>query len=217
MSTLLLVLGFGGLILGGVLLNIARLTRLYARIPHSSIAAARGRVEISGVARAVEGARTHDPEGVPCIWHRVLIEYGSDDDRPEAHKLESGTVGDAAVDTILLDDGTGRCAMVIGKSLQSFEREVRQAGHNTRRVILRIREGTRLFAVGRVEKLARPERGATHRIEWDRSLMVAYSNRSLETMARDTPMMTTWGIGLLVIGAPALIWGLWLSFSPMWL
>jgi hypothetical protein len=217
MSTLLLIVGFAGLIVGGVLLKIARMTRRLAEVRHSSIASARGLVEISGVARAVEGARTRDPEGVSCVWHRVLVEIGADDDRPEDRKIESGKIGDPAVDTILLDDGTGRCAMVIGKSLHSFEREERREGRNTRRVTLRIREGTRMHAVGRIEKLERPERGATHRIIWDPGVAGGYSNRSIETMAADIPMMTKWGIGLLVVGAPALAWGLWLAFGPMWL
>jgi len=72
MSTLLLFLGSGALIVGGVLLNIARLTRRLATIPSSTIAGARGLVQISGRARAAEGARTRDPEGVPGIWHRVV-------------------------------------------------------------------------------------------------------------------------------------------------
>jgi hypothetical protein len=96
-----------------------------------------------------------------------------------------------------------------------MERKVWKAEGLTHLVILRITDGTKLYAVGRVGKLARPERGATHRIEWDRSVPTGYSHRSLETMAKDIPWMRKWGIGLLVAGAPALVWGLWLSFGPM--
>jgi len=215
MSTLILFVGFGALIAGGGLLKIARLTRLYSNIPSSTIAGARGLVQISGVARAAEGASTHDPEGTPCIWHRVVRVYDNSE-HGEREVIEGGPPQDPAVDTILLDDGTGRCAMaILGKSSSFFERKVWKTEGLTQLVIVRIPAGMKLYAVGRVEKLERPERGATHRIEWDRSLHVAYSHRSLETMAKDVPWMSKWGIGLLVFGAPALVYGLWLSFGHM--
>jgi hypothetical protein len=215
MSTLLLIVGFGGLIAGGVLLKIARLTAKLSNIPSSTIANAKGVVQISGLARAAEGARTHDPEGVPCIWHRVIRVYRRKNS--EREHLEGDPPADpAAVDTILLDDGTGRCAMVLGKRSSRFmDRQVWKTEGLTQVVILRIPAGTKIYAVGRVEKLARPERGATHRIEWERSLLVGYSDRSLEVMTNDIPWMNKWGIGLLLLGAPALAYGLWLSFGPM--
>ncbi len=215
MSTLLLIVGFGALIVGGALLKIARLTRLYAHIPSSTITAARGLVQISGAARAADGARTRDPEGTPCIWHRVVRVYDNGDEGERELPEGEPPADPASVDTILLDDGTGRCAMTVGKHGNFFERKVWKKEGLTQLVILRIPAGMKLYAVGRVEKLARPERGATHRIEWDRSLHVACSNRSLEAMAKDVPGMKKWGIGLLILGAPALAYGLWLSFGPM--
>jgi len=215
MSILLLIVGFGALIVGGVLLRIARLTTLYAGIPSSTIASAKGLVQISGVARAAEGARTRDPEGAPCIWYRV-VRVHQDGDRGEREAIEGELPVDPAVlDTILLDDGTGRCAMVLGKHANFFERKVWKTEGPTQLEIQRISDGMKLYAIGRVERLARPERGATHRIAWDRSLHVACSNRSLETMAKDVPWMKQWGLGLWVVGAPVLVYGLWLSFGPM--
>lgn len=215
MSILLLIVGFGALIVGGGLLKIARLTSLYARIPSSTIASAQGLVQIAGVARAAVGARTRDPEGTPCIWYRVVRVY-QDGDRGEREIVEGESpVDPAVIDTILLDDGTGRCAIVLGKHANFFERKGWKTEGLTQLEIQRISDGTKLYAVGRVEKLARPERGATHRIEWDRSLKVACSNRSLETMAKDVPWMKNWGVGLLVLGAPTLVYGLWLSFGPL--
>ena len=216
MSTLLLFLGFGGLIVGGVLLHVARLTDKLSTIRSSSIADAQGVVQISGAARAAEGARTRDPEGVPCVWHRVVRVYDSSEGG-EREVTEGGPPADpAAVDTILIDDGTGRCAMVLrDKSSRFMERNVWKKEGLTQLVILRITEGTKIYAVGRVEKLARPERGATHRIEFERGQPVGYSHRSLEAMARDIPWMKKWGVGLLLLGAPALVCGLWLTFSPM--
>lgn len=215
MSILLLILGFGGLIVGGVLLHVARLTGKLSGIRTSTIADARGLVQICGVARAAEGARTHDPEGVPCVWHRVVRVY--DTESGEREVVEGGPPADpASVDTILLDDGTGRCAMVLlGRSARFMERQVLKKEGLTELVILRIPAGTKIHAVGRVEKLARPERGATHRIEWERGLPVGYSHRPLEAMASDIPWMKQWGIGLMVCGAPALAYGLWLTFGPL--
>jgi len=216
MSLALLWLGFAALIAGGVLLKIARLTRQYSTIPSSTIASAKGLVQISGVARAAEGARTRDPEGTPCIWYRLARVY-QDGEHAEREIFEDEPAVDPAVlNTILLDDGTGRCAMVFpAKSARFMERKVWKTEGLSQLVILRIPDGLKLYAVGRVETLARPERGATHRIEWDRSLHVGCSHRSLETMAKDIPWMKQWGIGLVLVGAPALAYGLWSTFAPL--
>jgi hypothetical protein len=210
MNMWLLVLGFAALIIGVGLLRVTQLTARYAAtIRPSTIAAARGVVEISGHARAAEGARTRDPNGVPCIWHRVVIESADG----EQLEIEGGPPADpAAVDTILLDDGTGLCSFVVGNTRGFFEREVKKLAGGQCRVILRIKDGTKLFAVGRVERLAQRERGATHRIEWDRSLHVAYSNRSLATMGKDVPRMWKISIGLVLLGAAMVTGALLLIF-----
>lgn len=213
MNEVLLAVGLLCLGLGVGASWVARLTfRLSVTIKRSTIAAASGVVEIAGKARALEGAPTRDAEGVPCIWHRVYIESLDGDTR----WLEDETPRDPAKhDTILLDDGTGACAMVIGTQDHKFLRDAQRQKlpSGMYRVTMRIREGTPLYAVGRVERLPRPERGATHRIEWDRSLPTGYSTRSIATMAGDLPRLIKIAVGLLLVGSASTAWALWHIFG----
>jgi hypothetical protein len=212
MSVLLLIAGFAGLIVGKGLSWAARRAAELADIRTSSIAAARGIVQISGTVRAPEGARILDPLGNRCVWYRLARVY---DDGTEVIEGDPPP-GTAAVDTILVDDGTGRCAMVLGKRVSRlFERAAWKQEGLTRLVILRLVDGTTVHAVGQVEKLARPDRGATHRIAWVRGMTDAYSHRSLETMVNDVPWMRRWAIGLMMAGAPAAACGLWLTLAPL--
>lgn len=209
MRLALLIIGLLILGAGLAMIRVMRLTRRYAStIRRSNIAAASGLVEISGVARALEGAPHEDPDGVACIWHRVVMIHddGTFQDDP-------GHAMDRQADAILLDDGTGRCAMTIEKPPGFMTREMLKSAGKKRRGVLRIREGTRLHAIGRVEKLTSPSRGATHRIEWDRAPPSGFSDPSLEEMADFTPRMKAFAVGASILGAVLVATGLWLVFG----
>jgi hypothetical protein len=174
----------------------------------STIASARGYVEITGLARAIDGAPTKNPlTGSPCIWWRAWNERPEDIDRPDDEHQSR--------DPILIDDGTGACAVEID-TLQGFgEREVVKSHGFGAFVIRKIQAGTRLYAIGRIQRLAVPERGATHRLSADGDMRLGISLRPLEQTARHLPTMKKISLGaflvsgvllLVAIGYAALLW-----------
>src|SRR4051812_40223605 len=95
--------------IGQAFRTYARLVQKYSDgAPRSSIDQARGFAEISGVARAPEGAPTTNPvTGSSCVWYRVVFERDDTLDRVDSEHVSR--------DAVLLDDGTGTCAVAIEK------------------------------------------------------------------------------------------------------
>lgn len=211
--TQILVLFFLAVIAGSAGLamrNFARRVRKYAdAAASSSIADARGFVEITGLARAASGAPGMNPiTGSPCVWYRVVYERDGDMDVPDT--TEKST------DPLLLDDGTGVCAIDVDKIGGFPEREVIESYNSGARVLHKIVAGTRLYAIGRIRKLAIPERGATHRLEKDPDMRMVLSFRPLERTAAYLPQMRRISLGALVI-AGILLLGSVVSAITMWL
>jgi hypothetical protein len=173
--------------------NYARLVRKYSEgAPPSTIAQARGFAQISGVARAMSGAPTVNPlTRSPCVWYAEIIES---DDRSAMLDPDR-----ASRDPILMDDGTGACAVTVNKLPSFCEREVIESYSTGARVVRMIRAGTRLYAIGRVEQLAVPDRGATHRLVGDEEFRVLLGHQPLERTVRNLPLMRKLSIGGFVL------------------
>jgi len=177
----------------------ARIVQKYsATARRSTIAEARGFVEITGLARAADGAPTTNPlTGSRCVWWRAYYEKPDDIDRPDSEQRSR--------DPVLIDDGTGACAVEIDM-LQSFgEREVVKSYPLGDFVIRKIQAGTRLYAIGRIQRLAVPERGATHRLSGDGEMRMAVSYRPLEATAVHLPTIRKISLGGFLVSGVLLL------------
>jgi len=176
LSALAAAIGFG-------LTKYARRIRAYADVARpATIGSAHGLAQITGLARSVDGAPTSNPiTGSPCVWYGVFYECDGELDRQDGDNRSSYP--------ILLDDGTGACEVSIDSVGSFAQREVIGRDAAGTRVLRTIAAGARLHAIGRVTKLPRPERGATHRLTHDAEMRMAVSHRSLDQIAQYIPTM----------------------------
>jgi hypothetical protein len=175
-----------------------RVAKIADAVQRTSIARAQGFVEITGLARAPDGAPTTNPlTGSPCAWYQAVIESDGEIDTVDREN--------SSIHPVLLDDGTGACAVAIDRLASFADREVVEQYGGGVRAIRKILAGTPLFAIGRIERLAVPERGATHRLVDDPEMRGAVSLHPLERTTRYLPLIRKLSLGAFVLAGLLLL------------
>jgi hypothetical protein len=130
--------------------------------------AAKGFVELAGIARALNSEVLRDPiTHKPCVWYHFETE-----ERKRWGKNSDWRVIDSATSArpFVLDDGTALCAiMTLQATIDRRKPEVIKVSSTLRHRVWRIRAGDPLYALGHMERLApgeldaEPSAGATGR------------------------------------------------------
>ena len=130
--------------------------------------AAKGFVELSGIARALNSEVLRDPiTHKPCVWYHFETE-----ERKRWGKNSDWRVIDSATSArpFVLDDGTALCAiMTLQATIDRRKPEVIKKSSTLRHRVWRICAGDPLYALGHMERLAsgeldaQPSAGATGR------------------------------------------------------
>lgn len=115
--------------------------------------AAKGFVELSGIARALSSEVLRDPiTHKPCVWYHFETE-----ERKRWGKNSDWRVTDSAtsVRPFVLDDGTGLCAILtLQATIDRRKPEVIKKSSTLRHKVWRICAGDPLYALGHIERLA---------------------------------------------------------------
>lgn len=115
--------------------------------------AAKGFVELSGIARALNSEVLRDPiTRKPCVWYHFETE-----ERKRWGKNSDWRVINSATSArpFVLDDGTALCAiMSLQATIERRKPEVIKESRTLRHKVWRIRAGDPLYALGHIERLA---------------------------------------------------------------
>jgi hypothetical protein len=138
----------------GLWRNGMKLRSLSSNTATSKVAsAAKGFVELSGIARALNSEVLRDPiAGKPCVWYHFETE-----ERKRWGKNSDWRVTNSATSArpFVLDDGTALCAILtLQATIDRRKPEVIKKSSTVRHKVWRIRAGDPLYALGHIERLA---------------------------------------------------------------
>jgi hypothetical protein len=138
----------------GLWRNGMKLRSLSSNTATSKVAsAAKGFVELSGIARALNSDVLRDPiTHKPCVWYHFETE-----ERKRWGKNSDWRVINSATSArpFVLDDGTALCAILtLQATIDRRKPEVIKQSSTLRHKVWRIRAGDPLYALGHIERLA---------------------------------------------------------------
>jgi hypothetical protein len=138
----------------GLWRNGMKVRSLTASTATSKVAsAAKGFVELSGIARALNSEVLRDPIAhKPCVWYHFETEerkrWGKNSDWRVINSASSAR-------PFVLDDGTALCAiMTLQATIDRRKPETIKESSTLRHKVWRIRAGDPLYALGHIERLA---------------------------------------------------------------